>query len=54
MSTTLLIAAGIGYLLGVLVGVWIAHGRWPRPLVEPDSRGTSESVSRPTQSRTAH
>lgn len=27
MSTTLLIAAGIGYLLGILVGVWIARGR---------------------------
>jgi hypothetical protein len=28
MSTTLLIAAGIGYMLGILVGVRIAHGRW--------------------------
>ncbi|EGD40916.1 hypothetical protein NBCG_04616 [Nocardioidaceae bacterium Broad-1] len=27
MSTALLIGAGIGYLLGILVGVWIAHGR---------------------------
>ncbi|SDL09441.1 hypothetical protein SAMN05428985_109118 [Nocardioides sp. YR527] len=27
MSMTLLIGAGIGYLLGILVGAWIARGR---------------------------
>ncbi|GGU09535.1 hypothetical protein GCM10007979_04360 [Nocardioides albus] len=26
MSTTMLVAAGIGYLLGILVGVWITRG----------------------------